>query len=77
MIKNLRGSRLIHCCGCFLAAAWGRESISPENCSILEQSKPVLVFLIGIGANAAANGFEEFVVRKFTPNIPEADPAKP
>jgi hypothetical protein len=33
--------------------------------------------LIGIGANAASNVFQEFVVRKLTPNIPEADPAKP
>jgi hypothetical protein len=33
--------------------------------------------LIGIGANAAANVFEEFLVRKLTPNLPEADPAKP
>jgi hypothetical protein len=54
-----------------------RESISPKNCSILEQSKPILAFLIGIGANAAANVFEEFLVRKLTPNLPEADPAKP
>jgi hypothetical protein len=33
--------------------------------------------LIGIGATAAANVFEEFLVRKLTPNLPEADPAKP
>jgi hypothetical protein len=33
--------------------------------------------LIGIGATAAANVLQEFVVRKFTPNVPAQDPAKP
>jgi hypothetical protein len=32
---------------------------------------------IGIGANAIANLFQEFVVRKFTPRLPNNDPAKP
>jgi hypothetical protein len=32
--------------------------------------------LIGIGATAAANVFQEFVVRKFTPNLPSDDPDK-
>jgi hypothetical protein len=32
---------------------------------------------IGIGANAIANLFQEFVVRKFTPKLPNNDPAKP
>ncbi len=32
---------------------------------------------IGIGATAAANLFQEFLVRKFTPNLPKHDPAKP
>ena len=31
--------------------------------------------LIGIGANAAANVLQEFVVRKLTPNLPSHDPA--
>jgi Carboxypeptidase regulatory-like domain len=31
--------------------------------------------LIGIGATAAANLFQEFVVRKLTPNLPAHDPA--
>jgi hypothetical protein len=33
--------------------------------------------LIGIGATAAANLFQEFVVRKFTPNLPKREPAQP
>jgi hypothetical protein len=33
--------------------------------------------LIGIGATAAANVLQEFVVRKLTPNVPNPDPAKP
>jgi len=32
---------------------------------------------IGIGATAAANLVEEFLMRKLTPNIDEHDPAKP
>jgi hypothetical protein len=32
---------------------------------------------IGIGANAVANVFQEFVVRRFTPNLPQRDPPKP
>jgi hypothetical protein len=32
---------------------------------------------IGIGAVAAANLFQEFLVKKFTPNLPKHDPAKP
>jgi Carboxypeptidase regulatory-like domain len=32
---------------------------------------------IGIGATAAANIIEEFLIRKLTPNIPKSDPAKP
>ena len=32
---------------------------------------------IGIGATAIANLFQEFVVRKFTPKVPNNDPAKP
>src|SRR5262249_16919705 len=31
--------------------------------------------LIGIGATAAANLFQEFVVKKLTPNLPAHDPA--
>jgi hypothetical protein len=31
--------------------------------------------LIGIGATAAANVLQEFVIRKFTPNLPSHDPA--
>lgn len=31
--------------------------------------------LIGIGATAAANVLQEFVIRKFTPNLPAHDPA--
>jgi hypothetical protein len=31
---------------------------------------------IGIGATAAANLFQEFLVRKLTPNLPHNDPAK-
>jgi hypothetical protein len=30
--------------------------------------------LIGIGATAAANVLQEFVIRKFTPNVPKSDP---
>jgi hypothetical protein len=33
--------------------------------------------LVGIGATAAANVLQEFVVRKLTPNVPNPDPAKP
>ncbi len=33
--------------------------------------------LIGIGVTAAANILQEFVVRKFTPKLPNHDPAKP
>lgn len=33
--------------------------------------------LIGIGATAAANLFQEFVIRKFTPKGPNHEPAKP
>ena len=33
--------------------------------------------LIGIGATAAANILQEFVVRKLTPNLPNRAPAKP
>jgi hypothetical protein len=33
--------------------------------------------LIGIGASAAANVLQEFVIRKLTPNIPNHDPASP
>jgi hypothetical protein len=33
--------------------------------------------LIGIGATAAANLFQEFVVRKFTPNLPKREPVQP
>jgi len=32
-------------------------------------------FLIGIGASAAANVLQEFVVKKLTPNLPDHDPA--
>jgi hypothetical protein len=32
---------------------------------------------IGIGATAAANVLQEFVIRKLTPNAPKHDPAKP
>ena len=32
--------------------------------------------LIGIGATAAANILQEFVIRKLTPNVPEHDPRK-
>ena len=32
---------------------------------------------IGIGATAIANLFQEFVVRKFTPKLPNNDPARP
>ena len=32
--------------------------------------------LIGIGTSAASNLFQEFVVRKLTPNLPHRDPAK-
>jgi hypothetical protein len=32
---------------------------------------------IGIGATAIANLFQEFVVRKFTPKVPNNDPGKP
>jgi hypothetical protein len=33
--------------------------------------------LIAIGATAAANLLQEFVIRKLTPNVPNHDPAKP
>ena len=33
--------------------------------------------LIGIGATAAANALQEFVVRKLTPNVPNHDPSNP
>jgi len=33
--------------------------------------------LIGIGATAAANLFQEFVVRKFTPNLPKREAPQP
>jgi hypothetical protein len=33
--------------------------------------------LIAIGATAAANVLQEFVIRKLTPNVPNPDPAKP
>ena len=33
--------------------------------------------VIGIGATAAANLLQEFVIRKLTPNVPNNDPAKP
>ncbi len=33
--------------------------------------------LIGIGATAAANVLQEFLIRKLTPNVPNHDPAKP
>jgi hypothetical protein len=33
--------------------------------------------LIGIGATAAANVLQEFVIRKLTPNAPKLDPATP
>jgi hypothetical protein len=33
--------------------------------------------LIGIGVTAAANIFQEFVIRKFTPKAPKHDPATP
>jgi hypothetical protein len=33
--------------------------------------------LIGIGANAAANVLQEFLLRKLTPNLPKYDPATP
>jgi hypothetical protein len=33
--------------------------------------------LIGIGATAATNLLEEFVIRKFTPGTPTQDPIKP
>jgi hypothetical protein len=33
--------------------------------------------LVDIGASAATNILQEFVVRKFTPNLPKQDPAKP
>ncbi|MGA2337132.1 MAG: carboxypeptidase-like regulatory domain-containing protein [Terriglobales bacterium] len=33
--------------------------------------------LIGTGASAAANLFQEFIVRKFTPKVPNNGPAKP
>jgi hypothetical protein len=32
---------------------------------------------IGIGAGAVANLLQEFVIRKFTPKVPNPDPAKP
>ncbi len=32
---------------------------------------------IGIGATAAANLIQEFLIRKLTPHIPNHDPAKP
>jgi hypothetical protein len=32
---------------------------------------------IGIGATAAANLFQEFIVRKLTPKVPHPDPGKP
>jgi hypothetical protein len=32
---------------------------------------------IGIGATAAANVFQEFIVRKLTPKVPHPDPGKP
>lgn len=32
---------------------------------------------IGIGATAAANLIQEFLIRKLTPNVPDNDPAKP
>lgn len=32
--------------------------------------------LIGIGASAAANLLQEFVIRKLTPNLPKSEPAK-
>jgi len=32
---------------------------------------------LGIGASAAANLFQEFVIRKLTPKVPNYDPAKP
>jgi hypothetical protein len=32
---------------------------------------------IGIGATAAANVFQEFIVRKLTPRVPHPDPGKP
>jgi hypothetical protein len=32
--------------------------------------------LIGVGATAAANVIQEFVIRKLTPNIPNHGPAK-
>jgi hypothetical protein len=43
-----------------------------------DRNGPALTFenaLIGIGATAAANLFQEFVVRKLTPNLPAHDPA--
>ena len=33
--------------------------------------------LIGIGTSAAANILQEFVIRKFTPNLPNHDPSTP
>jgi hypothetical protein len=33
--------------------------------------------LLGIGATAAANIFQEFVIRKLTPKLPKHDPAQP
>ncbi len=33
--------------------------------------------LLGIGATAAANVFQEFVIRKLTPKLPKHDPAQP
>jgi hypothetical protein len=33
--------------------------------------------LIAIGATAATNVLQEFVIRKLTPNVPNQDPAKP
>ncbi len=32
---------------------------------------------IGIGATAAANVIQEFLIRKLTPNVPSTDPTKP
>jgi len=42
---------------------------------ILRRKRPVE--LIGIGATAAANILQEFVVRKLTPNLPKRALAKP
>jgi hypothetical protein len=32
---------------------------------------------IGLGATAAANVLQEFIIRKLTPNVSRTDPAKP